>query len=100
MMASSSVCMPNCLPVWMAEGICTVLPSRIRLPTAEVHTRISSAAQRPFLSTRLKRFWATTTLRPVDRPLRTWACSSAGNTSITRSMVLAALVVCSVPKTR
>src|SRR5436190_2094377 len=46
MIASSSVCMPYCLPVWMAEGIWTVLPSRMRLPTAAVQTRISSAAQR------------------------------------------------------
>ena len=100
MIASSRVCIPNCLPTWMAEGIWKVLFSRIRLATAGVTTMISSAAHRPLLSTRLKRVCATTSLRLVDNALRICPCSSCGNTSMIRSTVLAALVVCNVAKTR
>ena len=100
MIASSRVCIPNCLPTWMAEGIWKVLFSRIRLATAGVTTMISSAAHRPLLSTRLKRVCATTSLRLVDNALRICPCSSCGNTSMIRSTVLAALVVCNVAKTK
>src|SRR5690606_24708756 len=43
----SSVCMPMLLPVWMAEYICAILFSRIRLRMAEVPIMISCAATRP-----------------------------------------------------
>jgi hypothetical protein len=48
-------------PVCMIDAIWTVLASRMRLLTADVQTKISSAAQRPFWSIRLNRFCATTT---------------------------------------
>ncbi len=49
-------CIPNFFPVWIADGIWWVLPSRIRFETAGVQTMISSAATRPRLSILLKRF--------------------------------------------
>ena len=67
---------------------------------AVVNTRISSAATRPFLSIRLKRFCATTPLSASERVARILFCCSAGKTSMMRSTVLAALGVCSVPKTK
>ena len=45
--AASIVCMPTFAPTCIADGIWWVLPSRIRLRTAGVPTRISSAAARP-----------------------------------------------------
>ena len=38
---------PSLMPVWIAEVICEVLPSRIMLPMAGEAKRISSAATRP-----------------------------------------------------
>src|SRR5262249_57500452 len=43
----SRVCMPICRPVWIAEYICAILFSRIRLRIAGVPIMISYAAQRP-----------------------------------------------------
>src|SRR6185295_3017924 len=43
----SSVCMPIWRPVWIAEYICAILFSRIRLRIAGVPIMISWAAQRP-----------------------------------------------------
>ena len=43
----SSVCMPMLLPVWIAEYICAILFSRIRLRIAGVPSMISCAATRP-----------------------------------------------------
>ena len=99
-MASSKVCIPTAFPVCMTDAIWTVLASRMRFPTAGVQTKISSAAQRPFLSIRLNRFCATTTLSAVDSVFRICGCSPWGKTSTIRSTVLAAFSVCSVPKTK
>src|SRR6267142_519234 len=43
----SSVCMPMLRPVWIAEYICAILFSRMRLRIAGVPIMISCAAQRP-----------------------------------------------------
>ena len=64
MIESSSGVLPYFLPTWIMPGIWWVLPSRTRLATAVLKIRISSAATRPFLSTRLNRPWATT---PFER---------------------------------
>ena len=70
--------MPSALPVCMSDGIWKVLPSRIRLATAWVTTRISSAATRPppfFFS----RVWATTPLSDSDSMTRICSWRSVGN---------------------
>ena len=84
----------------MAEGIWKVFASLIRFLTAGIAIMISRAATLPFLSTRLKRFWAMTALKPSESVFLICSCWLAGNTSITRSTVFAALLVCRVPKTR
>ena len=97
--ASLSVFMPSFLLVWMIDGIWKVLASRIRLDTAGVVSRISRAATRPppFL---LHNVWAMTPFSDSESITRICACRSAGNWSIIRSTVEAAVVVCRVPKTR
>ncbi len=91
--------MPRAPPVWMAEYICATLSSRIRFRIAAVPIMISWAAIRPppffFISV-----CEITACRDSDNIERTMDFSSAGNTSTTRSMVLAAEVVCRVPNTR
>ena len=95
----SIVCMPNALPVWIAEYICATLSSRIKFRIAEVPRIISWAAIRPpvaFFSS----VCDTTACSDSDNMERTIDFSAAGKTSITLSIVLAAEVVCSVPNTR
>src|SRR5690554_7765235 len=91
--------MPMEPPVWIDEYIWAILSSRIRFRIAGVPIMISWAAIRPppifFI-----RVWEITACRDSDSMERTMDFSSAGNTSTTRSMVLAAEVVCRVPNTR
>ena len=85
--------------VCMMDGIWKVLPSRIRLETAGMESRISRAATRPppiFLHS----VCAITPRSDSDSMTRTCDCRSAGNWSMIRSTVEAAVVVCRVPKTR
>src|SRR5216684_4461508 len=82
----------------MALVTCEVFPSRIMLPMAGEAKRISTAATRP--PPTLGMSCCATTPRIVSpRTLRTPSCSGAGKTLMMRSIVLAALFVCSVPKT-
>ena len=92
--------MPKLLPVWIEEYIWATLASRIRLRIAEVASMISCAATRPVPSLVLHRVWEITACNDSDSIARTISFSSAGNTSMIRSMVLAADEVCSVPNTR
>src|SRR5207249_9588686 len=91
--------MPSCFDVWMIEGIWNVLPSRMRFEIAGVVSRISRAATRPPPSF-LHSVCAITPLSDSDNITRICDCRSAGNWSIMRSTVDAAVVVCSVPNTR
>ena len=99
-MASSRSCIPYFLPVWIMEGIWWVFDSLIRFRTAGFAIIISRATQRSLLSILLNRTCAITARIPSARVDRIWACSLAGKTSITRSTVFGALVVCRVAKTR
>ena len=92
--------MPTLLPVWMLEYICAILASRIKLRMALVPSMISCAATRPWPSLVLHSVCEITACSDSDSMARTISFSSAGNTSMIRSMVLAALEVCSVPNTR
>ena len=92
--------MPTLLPVWMLEYICATLASRIRLRMALVPSMISCAATRPWPSLVLHRVCEITACSDSLSMARIISFSAAGNTSMIRSMVLAALEVCSVPNTR
>ena len=92
--------MPSWRPVWIAEYICAILFSRIRLRIAGVPTMISCAATRPVPSLVLSSVCEITARKLSDSIARTISFSAAGNTSTMRSMVLAAELVCSVPNTR
>ncbi len=72
----------------------------ISLAIALVITMISQMARRPRPSCVLTSICVTTASRLCDRKLLVCSRSSAGSASIMRSMVLTALVVCSVPSTR
>ncbi len=83
----------------MAEYICATLSSRIKLRIAGVPIIISCAATRPppiFFNS----VCAITARSDSDNIERTMPFSAAGNTSIIRSIVFAAEVVCKVPKTK
>ena len=95
----SRVIIPSPAPVWMAEYICAILFSRIRLRIAGVPSMISWAATRPPVW-RFNSVCETTACRDSESMARIISFSAAGNTSITRSIVLAAELVCSVPKTK
>ena len=84
----------------MAESIRKVLFSRIRLAMAGVTTRNSKAATRPARSVRDRSTWLRMQIRETDNCTRTCACWFTGNASMTRLIVPAAPVVCSVAKTR
>src|SRR5207342_2392361 len=95
----SRVCMPTFWPVWMDEYICATLSSRIRFRMAGMPTMISCAAMRPpptFFSSDCE----ITARSDSDSIERTIGFSPAGNTSMMRSMVLAAEEVCTVANTR
>ena len=92
--------MPMALPVWIAEYICAILFSRIRLRIAAVPSMISCAATRPEPSLVLQSVCEITPISDSESIARTISFSAAGNTSTIRSTVLAALEVCSVPNTR
>src|SRR5216117_4045567 len=92
--------MPICRPVWIAEYICAILFSRIRLRIAGVPIMISCAAQRPAPSLVLRSVCEITARIDSESIARTISFSAAGNTSTMRSMVFAADEVCSVPNTR
>ncbi len=91
--------MPSPLLICMTPVSWTVLASRIRLATAGLTTRISSAAMRPppFLRSRV---WATTPRSTSESTLRICACWPAGNWSTMRSTALMALLVWRVANTR
>ena len=91
--------MPCAWPVWIAEYICAILPSRIRLRMAGVPIMISCAAMRP-PPTFFSSVCEMTARSDSESMERTMSFSSPGNTSTMRSMVLAAELVCSVPNTR
>src|SRR5260370_693256 len=95
----SRVCMPWPWPVWMAEYICAILPSRIKFRMAGVPIMISCAAIRP-PPTRFIKVCEITARRLSDIMARTISFSAAGNTSTIRSMVFAAELVCKVPNTK
>ncbi len=67
---------------------------------ALVPSMISCAATRPLPSLSLHSVCEMTATSDSDSMARTMSFSSAGNTSMMRSIVLAALVVCRVPNTR
>ena len=92
--------MPIAWLVWIAEYICATLFSRIRLRMAGVPIMISCAATRPWPSLVLSSVCAITDTSDSDSIARTMSFSAAGNTSMIRSIVLAAELVCSVPNTR
>ena len=92
--------MPTFWPVWIAEYICATLPSRIRFRIAGVPIMISCAATRPWPSLVLSSVCEITDTSDSDSIARTISFSAAGNTSMIRSIVLAAELVCSVAKTR
>ena len=96
----SRVCMPICAPVWIAEYICAILFSRIRLRIAGVPIMISCAATRPEPSLVLSSVCEITARSDSESIARTISFSAAGNTSTMRSIVFAADEVCSVPNTR
>ena len=83
----------------MAEYIWAILFSRIKLRIAGVPSMISCAATRPPVC-RLSSVCETTACRDSDNIARIMSFSAAGKTSITRSMVFAAELVCSVPNTK
>ena len=83
----------------MTDAIWNVFASRMRFETAGVDSRISRAATRPppiFLQSVCE----ITPLSDSDSITRICSWRSAGNWSMMRSMVLGAVVVCSVPNTR
>src|SRR5262249_57008867 len=90
----SSVCIPKVWPVWIAEYICAILFSRIRLRIAGVPIMISCAATRPDPSLVLHSVWEITARSDSEIIARTISFSAAGNTSTIRSMVFAAELVC------
>jgi len=92
--------MPTACDVWIDEYICATLPSRMRLRIAGVPIMISCAATRPCWSLVLSRVCEMTQTSDSESIARTISFSAAGKTSMMRSMVLAAELVCSVPKTR
>ena len=61
---------------------------------------ISVATTRPLPLAFGSSVWQTTPCSVDASCVRTWSCWCGGNTSMTRSMVCAALCVCSVAKTR
>ena len=92
--------MPWARLVCITVAIWCDLPSRIRLATAGTFIRISTTGTRPTRSMRGKSDWATTPRKLSDNITRICACWPSGKTSIMRSSVLMALLVCSVAKTR
>ena len=92
--------MPAACEVWIAEYICATLFSRIRLRIAGDPTMISCAATRPWPSLVLSSVCEITATIDSDSIARTMSFSAAGNTSMMRSTVFAAELVCSVAKTR
>ena len=92
--------MPTDCDVWIDEYICATLPSRIRLRIAGVPIMISCAAIRPCPSLVFSSVCEMTETSDSDSIARTISFSEAGNTSMMRSIVFAAELVCSVPKTR
>src|SRR5574341_1050749 len=86
----SSVCMPSCAPVWIAEYICATLFSRIRLRIAGVPIMISCAATRPLPSLVFSSACEITARKDSESIARTISFSAAGNTSTIRSIVFAA----------
>ena len=77
-----------------------VLASRMSAATEVFTTSTSNAAARPLPSRRRQSVCATTPLRVSASIERIWFWRSAGNLSIMRSTVEAAVLVCSVAKTR
>ena len=72
----------------------------ISLPIARFISMTSQMARRPRRSGVRTSTCVTTPIRLCERKLLVCSRSSAGSASTMRSMVLTALVVCSVPSTR
>src|SRR5437870_8801956 len=96
---SSMSCIPWFLPPWMTFRMLVVLPSRMELDSAEFDSRISLQAIRPLPFAVRSRIWAQTPLSESASMDRIWGCCADGNTSMIRSTVLTAELVCKVPKT-
>ena len=84
----------------MAEYICATLFSRMRFRIAGVPIMISHAAMRPCPSLVLSSDCEITATSDSDSIARTMSFSAAGKTSMMRSIVFAAELVCSVANTR
>ena len=92
--------MPTSLPVCSWAGIWCVWSVWISFAIARFMIMTSQTARRPRPSGRLTSTCVITAIRLCARKLLVCSRSSAGSASIMRSMVLTALVVCSVPSTR
>ena len=97
--ASVSVTIPRRFDVCITLGIWNVLASRMRFDTAGTVSRISRAATRPPPIFR-QSVCEMTPLSDSASIVRICSCRSAGNWSMMRSIVPAAVVVWRVPKTR
>src|SRR5881628_510465 len=90
---------PLVLAALMTFRMLVVLPSRMELDSAEFDSRISLQAIRPLPFAVRSRIWAQTPLSESASMDRIWACCADGNTSMIRSTVLTAELVCKVPNT-
>ena len=97
---SSISTIPSFLLVWMMDGIWWDFASRIRFWMAGVECMTSKAATRPLPSAVFISCWDMTHSNTDASCTRIWSCWWGGKTSITRSTVAAAPVVCSVEKTK
>ena len=92
--------MPHFAPVWMSDWMRNVLLSRMSAAMDGVLTMISNTATRPGLSMRGISNCEITACNTVESWMRTISCWLVGKAFVIRSIVLAAPVVCSVPKTK
>ena len=92
--------MPRSRPICSWLGIWWVCSVWMSLAIALVIISNSQMARRPCPSGVFTSTWVTTASRLCARKLLVCSRSSTGNASITRSIVLTALVVCSVPSTK
>src|SRR6266853_5335896 len=96
----SSVTIPYLAPVWISDWIRKVLLSRMSAAMDGVLIMISKIATRPGLSMRGMSNCEMTACMTVESWMRICSCWLEGKALTTRSIVLAAPVVWSVPKTR
>ena len=81
--ASSIVCIPSFLLVWIIESIWCVFASRIRFLTAIVACITSKAATRPLPFCNGISCWETTASKTLASCMRICCCWCGGKTSIT-----------------